>query len=257
MNIIQVPSPNFGYPRGVHGQNKPEALFWHITASRPTNPPLIGLDSHFTNPLAYASTQLGIQDDEVHQYVDFADACWGQGYMDDPDLSNPIIKNWWDNSVNPNLRSIGVEVVRLPGMSQVPHGIHLVNEQTWKTMKEVGRYIAEEVPSIGLVAVRWMGHWQVDGVNRQRDPKNVYWATDIWEEILSEMPDGVAELEGDKMFIVSVPGQGTTWRTNGLAKIHNATREEREYWANLYGVTSTPVDISREDLDRLVDVSSR
>ena len=187
MNITQVPSTNFGYPRGTHGQNKPEALFWHITASRPTDPPLIGLDSHFTNPIAYASTQLGIQEEAVHQYVDFRDACWGQGYMDRPDLSNSIVKNWWNNNTNPNLRSIGVEVVRQPGPVEVPHGTHLVNEDTWRTMKEVGRFIAEEVSSIGFVVVRWIGHWQVDGVNRQRDPKNVYWPTDILEEILEDI----------------------------------------------------------------------
>lgn len=252
MNIIQVPSPNFGYPRGTHNQNKPEALLWHITASRPTNPPLSGLDSHFTNPLAYASTQLGIQDEEVHQYVDFADACWGQGYMNDPDLSNPIIKNWWDNSINPNLRSIGVEAVRLPGMSQVPHGIHLVNEATWKTMKEVGRYIAEEVPSIGFVVVRWLGHWQVDGVNRQRDPKNVYWATDILEEILSEIQSRIS-LEGDDMWVVQAPDDHKTYRIVGMgSKIHNKDAVERNYYLDLAG-QDKPLKISKVNLDRLRD----
>ncbi len=186
MQIKWVGSPNFGYPRGTHGQNRPEALFWHITASNPTDPPLDGLDGWFQNPKA-GSTQFGIQDKECHQYVKIEDACWGQGYMDDPDLSNPNVFRWWNNTINPNLRSIGIEVVMKPGLVEVPRGTHLVNNDTWNTMKELGLYIAEEVPRIDLVVVNWLGHWQVDGVNRQRDPKNVYWPVDILEEILEDV----------------------------------------------------------------------
>ncbi len=193
MQIKWIGSPNFGYPRGTHGQNAPEALFWHITASRPTTPPLDGLDGWFQN-LSAGSTQLGIQDKECHQYVQFEDACWGQGYMNSPDLSNPNVYRWYNNDINPNLKSIGVEVVVMPGPVEVPRGIHAVNNDTWNTMKETGLYIAERFPKIEFVAVNWLGHWQVDGVSRQRDPKNVYWPVDILGEILEEGMSAVTHM---------------------------------------------------------------
>lgn len=256
MQIKWIGSPNFGYPRGTHGQNDPEALFWHITASRPTIPPLDGLDGWFQD-LSAGSTQLGIQDKECHQYVRFEDACWGQGYMSNPDLSNPNVYRWYNNDINPNLKSIGVEVVSMPGPMEVPRGVHAVNNDTWSTMKEVGLYIAEEFPKIKLVTVNWLGHWQVDGINRQRDPKNAYWPTDILEEVIEEnmkRTDDFDDMEED-MKIVSVQGQGTTWRTNGFVKLFNTSPEEREYWADLYGIPRQAEVISKDHLDRLRDVS--
>lgn len=183
----QVPSPNFGYPRGTHGQNNPRALVWHITASRPTTPPLAGLDSWFVNPDA-GSTQLGIQDLEVHQYVQFEDACWGAGYLANPDLSNSHVYRWWNESINPNLESFQVEVVSLPGVGDVRRGMHRLSRETWETMQMVGLDIVERCPTIELVAFDWIGHYQIDGVNRIRDPKTVYWPVDILNDIKAAMP---------------------------------------------------------------------
>ncbi len=186
LNIKWIGSPNFGYGRGVHGQNKPEVLVWHITASGPSNPPLAGLDNWFQNTGA-GSTQFGIQDDDCHQYVKIEDACWGQGYMTKPNLSNPFIANWWNLGINPNLRSIGIEVVAQPGPMKVRKGYHGVNEATWNTMKELGLHLTKTVPSINLTkSVFAVYHGMIDGINRARDTVNVYWPEDILADILKE-----------------------------------------------------------------------
>ena len=188
LSYKQVPSPNFGYPRGAHGQNQIEAVVWHITASRPTNPPLIGLDSWFTNPAAGAS-HLGIQDGEVHQYVAFADAPWHAGLLQNPDLSNANVARWWNGNINPNVRTIGIEVVSLPGVGNVRHGQHRLSEATWETMVKVGADLVERFPGIKLQAVDWIGHGQIDGISRTRDPFTVYWPVDIMKAILAEEDD--------------------------------------------------------------------
>ena len=82
----QVPSPNFGYGRGVHGQNDPEAIVWHITASRPTSPPPAGRvavsasaknNKAFWQELVVAAVSAGKSADEAVQLanrvVDSAD----------------------------------------------------------------------------------------------------------------------------------------------------------------------------------------
>lgn len=188
---IQVPSPNFGYPRGAHGQNTPEAIVWHITASAPTATPLAGLDSWFTNPAAGAA-HLGIQDDVVHQYVQFADAPWHAGIVQSPDLANANVARWSNGNINPNLRTIGIEVVSLPGVGDVPKGLQRLNPATWQTMLEVGADIVQRFPSIKLSAVDWLGHYQIDGITRTRDPKTIYWPTDILRAILGEEDDDMA-----------------------------------------------------------------
>ena len=185
ITYTQVPSPNFGYPRGKRGQNRPRAVIWHITASAPTSPPLAGLDSWFTNPVA-GSAHIGIQDGEKHQYVQFDDAAWHAGYLNDPDLTNPHVYRWWNGQINPNVESIGVEVISLPGPDDVARRQHRLNDETWASMIDVGLDITERYPTIDLVAFDWLGHWQNDGVNRIRDPQTVYWPIDIMVEILEK-----------------------------------------------------------------------
>ena len=204
-------SPNFGYPRGTHGQNRPRAIIWHITASRPTTPPLAGLDSWFGNPAA-GSTQLGIQDREVHQYVQFDDACWGAGYLDRPDISNPHIYRWWNSGINPNTESVQVEVISLPGLNEVKKGQHRVNAETWETMKLVGSDLVERFEEIELVAFDFIAHHQVDSVSRARDTKTVYWPIDIMEEIINELEeeDDMAAI----LFTVKLASQ-QTWLVDG------------------------------------------
>ena len=260
MKIKWIGSPNFGYPRGAHGQNDPEALFWHITASSPSNPPLSRLDSWFQHPEA-GSTQLGIQDKECHQYVAFRDACWGQGYINSPDMSNPNVLRWLQGGINPNIRSIGIEVVAMPGLVEVPRGIHLLNDNTWNTMKEVGRYVVEEFPKIGLVTLNWMGHWQVDGVNRQRDPKNVYWPTDILEEILeSELikpaEDNVAGFAKYASKKDAGPGAPNGWVYICTAHTKRRMHGEKVALAKVLGIPADVEVANDEVLDRLVEIDT-
>ena len=65
----------------------------------------------------------------------------------------------------------------------------------------------------------------------------------------------IDDMEGDDMWIVSVSGSSKSYRTNGFVKIHNATRQEREYWAGLAGISAVPVVIKKKELDRLRDVT--
>ena len=215
----QVPSPNFGYGRGVHGQNQPEALVWHITASSPTTPPLIGLDSWFTNPIA-GSTHLGIQDNEVHQYVDFADASWGNGLMQNPDLSNANVARWWNGNINPNTRTISIEVVSLPGVGNVRHGKHRLHEATWETMVKVGADLVERFPGITLNLDDWIGHGQIDGISRTRDPFTIYWPVDVMKEVEELMVVDLAPL-WKEIAALKVQHEKDMDRLAAIDKFHN------------------------------------
>lgn len=251
----QVLSPNFGYPRGAHGQNNPVAILYHITGSRPTSPPLAGLDSWFRNPLA-GSTHVGIQDSEAHQYVQFDDACWGAGYLDKPDLTNPHVWRWWQRGINPNVETIQVEVVSMPGKGDVARGTRRVNAETWETMKRVGIDIVERYPSIELVAFDWLGHYQNDSVSRGRDPKTVYWPVDILEEILEDMQ----KQEDDNMIQILRIGRGEnlSWTPHTFVSDGFGTRHvtDPDAMAELQDAEVWPTEekrISWNALQQLVD----
>ncbi len=186
-NIIWVGSPNFGYGRGVHGQNHAKALVWHITGSAPNVPPLdplSGLDGWFQNLLA-GSTQFGIQDKAIHQYVRLADAAWGNGLMREPDLRNDIIKRWWDLGINPNVETWSVEVVAEAGPNNVQVGEHRVNQDTWDSMGWLGANLATESPIDEFVVFQWQGHYMIDSLSRARDPITIYRPDDVRREVVT------------------------------------------------------------------------
>lgn len=198
-------SPNFGYPRGAGGQNHPTAIVWHITAGGS----LPGLDSWFGNPDAGASAHLGIEEAEVHQYVRFEDAAWHAGIKRDPDLSNPHVARWWRDGANPNLFTIGVEVVSAAGPNDVARGEHRVSSRTWRTMVEVCKELHRRLPQIDASESRHLGHYQIDAVTRSRDPKSIYWPQDIWRAHSGE---------DDMLYLVMEQGSPYVWITNGMSR---------------------------------------
>lgn len=186
-NIIWVGSPNFGYGRGVQGQNHAKALVWHITGSAPNVPPLdplSGLDGWFQNPDA-GSTQFGIQDKAIHQYVRLADAAWGNGLMRAPNLRNDIIKRWWDLGINPNIETWSVEVVAEAGPNNVQVGEHRVNQDTWASMGWLGANLATDSPIDEFVVFQWQGHYMIDSITRGRDPITIYRPDDVRRDVVT------------------------------------------------------------------------
>ena len=216
---VTHPCDAFGYPRGARGQNDPRAIMLHITGSHPTDPPLVGLDGWFGRPDANGGTQLGIQDHVVHRYIRDANAAWGGGYMDRPDLTNENVKRWWDLGINPNTEVVHIEVVLKPGPRPVARGTHLVSGATWETIKTVCGELVVLHPKIELVAADFLGHFQVDRVNRGRDPINAYWPEDVLFDIREDDRTGPEPKEEGDMQLeivktVTNDGAGYLWLAN-------------------------------------------
>lgn len=216
-------SPNFGYPRGTHGQCDPEVIVWHITASAPTDPPLDGLDGWFRNPVA-GSAQLGIQDGTIHKYVELNDAAWHAGLMRSPDLGNRIIAQWWNENINPNIRGIGVEVVSQAGPNQVSIGHHRVNEETWETMAMAGLVLQERFPAIKMNIIYWVGHGQIDSISRGRDPFTIYLPYDVMRRSIAlSIPPQEEEEDMVPLYPVKLVTQ-ESWAVDGhgfVARLNN------------------------------------
>src|SRR5574337_259932 len=155
---IWIPTPNFGYPTGTHGQVKPIAKVYHIMGGS-----LVATDNWFQNPTSKASAQFGIgKNCEVHQYADTLDACWHAGILNQPDTSIPLIKYWNDNNINPNRYTIGIEHEGQP--EDIPTQAQL------QASIDLSAWLDEQHPTLGETINEHLRHSQIDTINRAHDP---------------------------------------------------------------------------------------
>lgn len=95
MNIIQIPSPNFGERKGY----KSEIFVIHIMAGT-----LAGTASWFATTTSQVSSHFGIgKNGIIHQYVDIQKSAWANGRV-----LNPNFKLYKPN-INPNLYTLSIE----------------------------------------------------------------------------------------------------------------------------------------------------
>lgn len=144
-----IGSPNFGYPRGTHGQLKPLAICDHIMCGT-----LVGCDSWFKNPNAWVSAHFGIgKNGDIHQYVDLDDCAWANGVINKPD---PAIAHLYTN-YNPNVVTWSIEHEGWPEDKWT--------EEMLQADVKLKRWLYRRRPGIILV-----GHYQFDSVNKANCP---------------------------------------------------------------------------------------
>jgi N-acetyl-anhydromuramyl-L-alanine amidase AmpD len=120
--------------------------------------------SWFNNPAAFASSHFGVcKDGSVEQYVEVGDAAWHAGRLNRPNTNNPLIKNWLDNGINPNLRTVGVEMLLAPGERIGDYPL---------LVKAFDDLLLWLVAATGVAPdrVHIIGHNEIDSVNRAIDP---------------------------------------------------------------------------------------
>lgn len=150
-------SPNWS----SRGFNPVEAIVVHVTG--PGTCP--GMRSWFANPTSGASAQFGVcKDGSLEQYVDVGDGAWHAGIVNVPDLSNPMIASWISAGINPNSRTVGIELLLTPGE----------NLADYPLMRETFHALLHWLSSdrnIILDRTHVIGHYQIDAVNRSVDPR--------------------------------------------------------------------------------------
>lgn len=151
-----VASPNWT-SRFVH---PPEAVVMHVFGSGTCE----GLKSWFRNPSAQVSAHFGVcKNGEIVQFVEVGDSAWHAGYMNRPRLDQPRIAYWNDHGINPNLRTVGIEVDLKPGerISDYPAMDSAVNDLLIWVLETL-----RLEPHRGNI----LAHAEIDSVNRAVDP---------------------------------------------------------------------------------------
>jgi len=145
-----------------------EGLVLHVTGAG-TCP---GMRAWFQNPLASASAHFGIcKDGSIEQYVELADASWHAGILNRPDTRVGLVKRFVDLGINPNSRTVGIEVLLAPG-ERLEDYPAMRNSLHWLLT-----YLLREFQ---IPASNVLGHYHIDSVNRAVDPRCCY---DIAEEL--------------------------------------------------------------------------
>lgn len=150
-------SPNWS----SRGLNPIEGIVVHVTG--PGTCP--GMRSWFANPQSNASAQFGVcKDGSIEQYVEVGDGAWQAGIVNRPDLSNAMIASFVAFGINPNSRTVGIELLLAPGE----------NLNDWPAMREsfyaLMTWLKTEI-HLPLDRTHVVGHYQIDSVNRSVDPR--------------------------------------------------------------------------------------
>lgn len=145
----------------LRGPTKPQAIIVHVTAGRPDQ--CDGTANYGEKNALRVSWHLLICNDKVYQQVEFGDAAHHAGRWGTPTLTNPLIREWWNAGINPNVPSIGIE-------TSLTYGYH-INDQ--KGMRE---NLIESLVWLSLEfdippdRTHIIGHFEVDGDTRKDDP---------------------------------------------------------------------------------------
>lgn len=147
-------SPNWS----GRGSNPIEAIVIHVTG--PGTCP--GMRSWFANPSSQVSAHFGVcKDGSVEQYVEAGDVAWHAGICNRP---SGFFPTRWCGSLNPNLRTIGIEVL-LAGpaepLEEFPEGK--------AALIALVRFYAELL-GIPIDRDHIIGHYEIDAVRRASDP---------------------------------------------------------------------------------------
>lgn len=157
-----VPSPNWS----GRGSGDPiEAVVIHVSGDGT----LAGMDSWFGQTVSQVSATFGVdKDGTVHQYVEIGDVAWHAGIVNKPNLSNPLIASWDAQGINPNRRTVGIEMVLKPGqlLGDYPQQAHAFDDLLLWLVQTL---------NLPPDRVHIIGHNELDSVNRAQDPVCCWW----------------------------------------------------------------------------------
>jgi hypothetical protein len=145
------------YRPGRNGRTV-RAIVLHITDGDTA----AGALSWFRNPESGVSAHYVIdRDGTVYRAVAEADTAWANGILNQPDLTQPLIRRWAEERINPNLETVSIEAAGRP-------------EAGWtaEQVTAARALVADIAARHGLVVspLTVLRHRDLDRVNRARCP---------------------------------------------------------------------------------------
>ncbi len=163
LNIIKDLIPDGINQSGPRGQ-KARAIIWHVAEGGRA-----GVRSWFHNPASEASTHyLVCKNGDVINFVDEANTPWANGAVNNPRLTNPVVKDMVESGINLNRLTISIETERYTGdrLTADSPMERALAQLTREVMLRHGIPIDDD---------HICGHNEVDSVNRPNCPGNLDW----------------------------------------------------------------------------------
>ena len=173
----RIPLPWFGYPAGEHGGNHVMAVVHHIAAGWWST--LINRDFwQSRNGGAGGSVHFAVsRTGEVVQFVDTADAAYGNGIVLSP--------SWPPVSLgNPNERTVSIEHEGLTGLPWP--------EMQYQASLRLTRWILN-THELAVGPDTLIGHYRIDSINRANCPGSAWPAGRFFTDLSDEEPDMTPE----------------------------------------------------------------
>ena len=176
LNIIEKLTP-CNHDKG-RGGAKIGAVVWHVAEGSE-----VGVSSWFHNPESNASTHyLVCKDGRTIRYVREEDTPWANGKVNNPRLSNPVVKRLIASGANLNRQTISIETERYSKDwldANSPMGKALV-ALTRDVMLRHGLPLEDDYI---------LGHNEIDAVDRPNCPGNLDW-DNLLAAVKSGAPSG-------------------------------------------------------------------
>jgi N-acetylmuramoyl-L-alanine amidase len=130
----------------------------------------------FSNPKSEVSAHFGISKaGEVWQFVKLSDTAWGNGILENPDLSLPWLAECVKKKINPNKRTISIE--------HEGDSFDKMPEAQYQASLALHRYLIATVGTIKADRQHIIGHYQITGRNRALCPGPGF----PWERLMNDL----------------------------------------------------------------------
>lgn len=182
--IVQYPGVYFGYPnKGTHGRMGvvPVAIVHHTMEGWWSfyKEIVSGRAPGYENTATFSINV----DGTIHQHTALTDAAWCNGldwtkggltyHKSDPALT--WLAEAYKARISPNCYTYSIE---LEGMSGTP-----LTDPQYKSLVALDKYLMEITPAITPNRIHLVGHYQIDGVNKQSCPGSKF----PWTQLIKDL----------------------------------------------------------------------
>ncbi len=198
LTIADVPTTNYGYPRGQAGRNGYRVI---AVVEHTIDGTLPELDAYVQQPSSLVSYHYAVgKDARIHRYVDEADAAWHAGVVEAPTWS--LVQA----GVTPNLYTIGIGWEGHPG------------EPLTGPQYEAGLALHRDLlPRWGITPgpETVIGHYRIRSVAKAYCPGPAF----PWTQLLTDLgaPGGGVPGPGPAVETVEAAVRNAAWNAGGIA----------------------------------------
>jgi hypothetical protein len=145
----------------------------------------------------------------IYELAPWQNAAWTNGPWGNPDLTNPLIAAWYRAGINSNTRTISKEFEGKPN--------DLLTDAQIRSSNHLDAWLSEQA-SIILDRTHYIGHYQIDSINRSYCPS---FDPDEWDDLINGARAYFVDTTTEDERVFDVPGVGPIIVAKGFLRYYD------------------------------------